>query len=93
MIPGSSRIVRFSIRSGIEVARMALETLIVDGRIHPARIEEMMEKAQKEVDHDERKKVNPLPWKLAYTVFIRIDPSAGRMKFRSATAECIKAFY
>lgn len=34
-----------------EVARIALEKLIVDGRIHPARIEEMVEKARKEVDH------------------------------------------
>nr|WP_243116991.1 ribonuclease Y [Natranaerovirga hydrolytica] len=33
-----------------EVAKIALEKLIVDGRIHPARIEEMVEKAQKEVE-------------------------------------------
>ena len=33
-----------------EVARIALEKLVVDGRIHPARIEEMVEKAQKEVE-------------------------------------------
>ncbi len=33
-----------------EIARTALEKLIVDGRIHPARIEEMVEKAQKEVE-------------------------------------------
>ncbi len=34
-----------------EVARIALEKLIMDGRIHPARIEEMVEKARKEVDN------------------------------------------
>jgi ribonuclease Y len=34
-----------------EVARIALEKLIIDGRIHPARIEEMVEKARKEVDN------------------------------------------
>ena len=33
-----------------EIARIALERLIVDGRIHPARIEEMVEKATKEVE-------------------------------------------
>ena len=33
-----------------EVARIALEKLIADGRIHPARIEEMVDKARKEVD-------------------------------------------
>ena len=37
-----------------EVARIALERLIVDGRIHPARIEEVVEKAQKEVETNMR---------------------------------------
>lgn len=34
-----------------EVARIAIEKLIADGRIHPARIEEMVEKARREVEH------------------------------------------
>ena len=37
-----------------EVARVAVEKLIMDGRIHPARIEEMVEKARKEVDNQIR---------------------------------------
>ena len=35
-----------------EVARIALEKIVVDGRIHPARIEEMVGKARKEVDQN-----------------------------------------
>ena len=53
--PEAVSLVRLRSRSAREVARIALEKLIVDGRIHPARIEEMVEKAQKEVEnHDPR---------------------------------------
>ena len=43
------------IRYDVKLQELLLERLIVDGRIHPARIEEMVEKAQKEVeDNDAR---------------------------------------
>lgn len=44
-----------------EVARIALEKLINDGRIHPSRIEEMVEKAQKRLSRRLRKPANRLP--------------------------------
>ena len=53
-----------------EVARIALEKLIVDGRIHPARIEEMVEKAQKEVEVMIKEEGEAQPWRLVYMVSI-----------------------
>ena len=53
-----------------EVARIALEKLILDGRIHPARIEEMVEKAQKEVEVMIREEGEAATLELAFTAFI-----------------------
>ena len=66
-----------------EVARIALEKLIVDGRIHPARIEEMVEKAKKEVDNI----IKEAGESAAYEVGVHgIHPELikllGRMKYR-----------
>lgn len=52
-----------------EVARIALEKLIVDGRIHPARIEEMVEKLRKKLKLVLKKKENRLPLKQVFMVF------------------------
>ena len=55
-----------------EIARIALEKLIIDGRIHPARIEEMVEKAQKEVENIKlKKKVKLQPLRLVSMEFIQ----------------------
>ena len=68
-----------------EVARIALERLIVDGRIHPARIEEMVEKAQKEVDTMIREEGEAAALEVGvpgiHPELIRL---LGRMKFRSS---------
>ena len=68
-----------------EVARIALERLIVDGRIHPARIEEMVEKAQKEVDAMIREEGEAAAIEVGvpgiHPELIRL---LGRMKFRTS---------
>lgn len=68
-----------------EVARIALERLIVDGRIHPARIEEMVEKAQKEVDAMIREEGEAAALEVGvpgiHPELIRL---LGRMKFRTS---------
>lgn len=68
-----------------EVARLALEKLIADGRIHPARIEEMVDKAKKEVDAA----VKQAGEKAVFEVGIHgINPELvkllGRLKYRTS---------
>ena len=68
-----------------EVARIALERLIVDGRIHPARIEEMVEKAQKEVDTMIREEGESAALEVGvHGIHPELVRLLGRMKFRSS---------
>ena len=68
-----------------EVARVALEKLIVDGRIHPARIEEMVEKAQKEVEAQIREDGENAAMDVGvHGIHPELLKLLGRMKFRSS---------
>ena len=68
-----------------EVARIALERLIVDGRIHPARIEEMVEKAQKEVENNMREEGESACLEVGiHGIHPELVKLLGRMKFRTS---------
>ncbi len=68
-----------------EVARIALEKLIIDGRIHPARIEEMVEKAQKEVENMIREEGETATLEAGiHGLHPELVRLLGRMKFRTS---------
>ena len=68
-----------------EIARIALEKLIVDGRIHPARIEEMVEKATKEVETMMREEGEAATLELSvHGIHPELVRLLGRMKFRTS---------
>ena len=68
-----------------EVARIALEKLIVDGRIHPARIEEMVEKAQKEVETMIREEGEAATLEVGiHGIHPELIRLLGKMKFRTS---------
>lgn len=68
-----------------EIARIALEKLIVDGRIHPARIEEMVEKAQKEVEVMIREEGESATLEVGvHGIHPEIVRLLGKMKFRTS---------
>lgn len=68
-----------------EVARIALEKLIVDGRIHPARIEEMVEKAQKEVEVMIREEGESATLEVGvHGIHPELVKLLGKMKFRTS---------
>ncbi len=68
-----------------EVARIALEKLIVDGRIHPARIEEMVEKAQKEVESVIREEGEAATLEVGvHGIHPELVRMLGRMRYRTS---------
>ncbi|BBF42120.1 hydrolase HAD superfamily [Lachnospiraceae bacterium KM106-2] len=68
-----------------EIARIALEKLIVDGRIHPARIEEMVEKARKEVEVMIREEGEAATLEVGvHGIHPELVKLLGRMKFRTS---------
>ena len=77
-----------------EVARIALEKLILDGRIHPARIEEMVEKAQKEVEVLIKEEGEAATLEVGvHGIHPELVRLLGRMQFQNKLwSECVKAF-
>ncbi|MGI6684788.1 MAG: ribonuclease Y [Bacillota bacterium] len=68
-----------------EVARVALEKLILDGRIHPARIEEMVEKSQKEVDQRIREEGEQATFETGvHGLHPELIKLLGRLKYRTS---------
>ena len=68
-----------------EIARIALEKLIIDGRIHPARIEEMVEKAKREVEVMIREEGESALLEVGvHGIHPELIKLLGRMKFRSS---------
>lgn len=68
-----------------EIARIALEKLIVDGRIHPARIEEMVEKATKEVDATIKEAGEEATLEVGvHGIHPELVKLLGKMKFRTS---------
>ncbi|MBR0426414.1 MAG: ribonuclease Y [Clostridia bacterium] len=68
-----------------EIARISLEKLIMDGRIHPARIEEMVEKAKKEVDTQIREAGEAAVLEVGvHGIHHELVRYLGRMKYRTS---------
>ncbi len=68
-----------------EVARIALERLISDGRIHPARIEEMVEKAQKEVEASVKQAGERATFEVGiHGIHPELVRLLGRLKYRTS---------
>ncbi len=68
-----------------EVARLSLERLIADGRIHPTRIEEVVEKVKKEVDHNIREEGEKALFDVGLSgIHPELVKTLGRLKYRTS---------
>jgi ribonuclease Y len=68
-----------------EVARLAMEKLVADGRIHPGRIEEVIEKAKKEVEQSMQEAAEEACYELSiHGLHQQIMETLGRMKYRTS---------
>ena len=68
-----------------EVARLALEKLIVDGRIHPTRIEDMVEKARREVEHTIKQEGERATYETGiHNLHPELIKMLGRQKYRTS---------
>ena len=68
-----------------EIARLSLEKLIVDGRIHPARIEEMVEKAEKEVNNIIKEEGEQATFEVGiHNLHPELIKLLGRLKYRTS---------
>ena len=68
-----------------DIARVALEKLIVDGRIHPARIEEMVERAQREIEQKVREEGEQATFETGvHGLHPEVIKLLGRLKYRTS---------